>query len=381
MATQEIVRPSELLAQLARDYHRVQQAHAREARHGATRRKIAAEMERIAHRFERVLDHWSSAEDEELREVWRVHLYEGGPPPDAPTVEPPCSFKGETDAGARLEIRPASDGGYDIMLDGARIEHSALPWHLNPEAREPFRIGEYWCRERFDAPPEAVRALARFVATPESVPPWRWAAELFQDGLIDSEFALTPRGRRALVGEQEEAGAAPEPGSYCVIAADAGRARILTLEINESSDSAQPTSLVEISDLSNPARRARDRDLFSDTRPGLRREGAHGPRHAVDDGRASQRQEADKRFAELVAEQAEAAWRRHPTCHVVLVAPPRMLGTLRPALARRHPCPATSEIEELDKDLSQLAPAALHDALAQAGLLPARARPPTGRGR
>jgi protein required for attachment to host cells len=372
MATYEIVRPSELLAQLRREYQRVQQDHMREAPEGATRRRIEAEMERIARRFERLLAHWVSEDNEELRAAWRKHLHDGGPPPEQPVVETPRLFKGETEAGSRLEIVPALDGGHDVFVDGTRVEHSAVAWHLDPEAREPFFVGSFKCREVFDAPAEAQRALARFVAAGETAPPWRWVSELFGDGLIDSEFGLTPRGRRLVT---PEAVAGPGQARYCVVAADAGRARILTLGTASPGDPT-PVSLVEVADLTNPARRTRDGDLFSDTRPGLRRESATGPTHGVDDRRDSQRAEADRRFAEMVADEAQAAWLDEPGCHIVVTAPPKMLGSLRPAIARRMTGAAPLDVEELDKDLSRLSPPALHDALAEAGLLPARGRVP-----
>ena len=372
MGTHEIVRPSELLAQLGVEYHRVQQNHARAAPASATRRRIESDLERIAQRFERVLSHWSAEEDEELRATWRKHLYEGGPAPKGPDVRPPRLFVGETDGGARIEIRPASDGGHDIVVDGTLAEHTATRWRLPPDAREPFQIGPHRCREAFEAPQEAIRALQRFVATSEALPPWRWARELFEDGLIDSEFGLTQRGRRALAATEEPAATGAQQSSYCVIAADAGRARILTLDVGSADE--QATHLIEVADLTNPARRTRDSDLFSDTRPGLRREGAHGPRHAVDDGRDRQRDESDKKFAELVADQAEVAWSNFAACHIVVVAPPRMLGILRPVVARHQTGATRCEVDELDRDLCRLAPPALHDALAEAGLLPARGR-------
>ncbi|HWM88369.1 MAG TPA: host attachment protein, partial [Kofleriaceae bacterium] len=231
-----------------------------------------------------------------------------------------------------------------------------------------------------DAPVEALRSLARFLTTSEAVPPWRWARELFEDGVVDTEFGLTPRGRRAIARDlqPEDSGTHRISVCFCVVAADAGRARILTLESETAADEPTAGRLVEISDLSNPARRARDKDLFAESRPGVQRESPAGPTHGVDDRRGGQRQEADKKFAELVAEQAEAAWRQYPACKIVVVAPPRMLGNLRPAIARRRTGASVPEIQELGRDLSRLAPPALHDALAEAGILPARGR--TGAG-
>jgi hypothetical protein len=57
-----------------------------------------------------------------------------------------------------------------------------------------------------------------------------------------------------------------------------------------------------------------------------------------------------------------------------------MLGHLRPAIARRRTGPSRPDVQELARDLSRLAPPALHDALAEASLLPARGRLPAAAG-
>ena len=52
-------------------------------------------------------------------------------------------------------------------------------------------------REQFDGGPGALRALRRFRAS-DGDPPWEHASALLSDGLIDVDFGLTARGRRAL---------------------------------------------------------------------------------------------------------------------------------------------------------------------------------------
>src|SRR5919198_5729388 len=215
MASPGIVRPSELLAELGRDYRRVQQNHAREPRESAGRRRMEAEMGRIARRFERALAFWV-ARDDALQSAWRKYLYDDGPMPGGPSIDPPPLFRGETETGSRLEIRPAPDGGCDLFTDGARVEHQAVPWSFDPGAGGSVSVGQFVCRELFEAPAEAVRELARFAANPGAgnEPPWRYARELFADGLIDGEFALTRRGRRLL--SRAPAEPSPLPGSFCV---------------------------------------------------------------------------------------------------------------------------------------------------------------------
>jgi hypothetical protein len=38
--------------------------------------------------------------------------------------------------------------------------------------------------------------LRGYCATANGAPPWRWARQLYADGLIDANFGLTARGRR-----------------------------------------------------------------------------------------------------------------------------------------------------------------------------------------
>ena len=128
--------------------------------------------------------------------------------------------------------------------------------------------------------------------------------------------------------------------------------------------------------MARPDGRARARDLHSESRPPQRADLFAGPGsgHAVSDHREDRRRESSRDFADSVVEAASRVWRTLPSCEIVVVASPTMLGLLRPALGRRTGGPAAPPVRELARDLCKLAPAALHDALAGAGLLPARGR-------
>ncbi|WP_437965149.1 hypothetical protein WMF04_36670 [Sorangium sp. So ce260] len=54
-------------------------------------------------------------------------------------------------------------------------------------------------REHVELPVEALEARRAWVERPATEPPWRWARELVAGGLVDGHFALTDRGRRAIV--------------------------------------------------------------------------------------------------------------------------------------------------------------------------------------
>ena len=374
MTEHKTIHPIEHLRQLGREYHHLQQEHQREAPHGATRRRLQAELEQLSAYFQRLLEHW--VREPARREDWLRYLQHGEPAPEQPEIAPPPLFRGTTESGADIAIQAAADGGYDIYVDGALSVHEMVPWHLDPDAIEPVQVGEHTCRERFEAPEEAVIALADFLSTDGTQPPWRSLPALFEDGLVDAELAVTPRGRRRLARDTRPRSTSGGRANFCVRVVDAARARVLMLETD--ADELLPTfdKLVEVADVTNPERRARAAEVLSDTRPGLHREGSHGPRHGVDDRRDRHRHTMDQRFAELAADHAAAIWQRYRSCRVIVVAAPPMLGLLRPAIAKRTRGPTPYDTSELPRDLTRLAPPTLHDALAEAGLLPARRRLP-----
>jgi protein required for attachment to host cells len=376
----DIVNLADRLRELGHDYHHLQHEHHREARSGATRRRLERRMAEEAERFESLVEHW--IDDEELRAAWKRHLYDEAPAPDAPRFVAPPLYRGRTDAGNLVEVRPAADGRHEVVVDGAILRHEAVPWHLEPDLHDPAQIGGLTCHEVFTAPDEAVRALAAHLATPGSAPPWRHARALFEDGLVGVDFTLTPRGQRRLA--RRPGAAAAEEGvrtAFCVLVADAARARVLTLETDTGPLAPTLAPLVEVAAITNPERRARDSDVLGDSRPGVRREAPGTPGHGLDDQRDRRRREVDRVFANHAVDEAARVWKRYRACRVVVVASPAMLGELRKVLPKKNHTPTPYDVSELSRDLSRLAPPALHDALAGAGLLPARGRrAPTGPG-
>lgn len=374
MANNDTSDPFQQLAELGRAFRHVQAEHEREAPQGARRRRQRAEMERLTRDFERVLAHW--VHDDALRDAWRSYFRSGTDEPEQPRLAAPPLFRGRAQAGAVIELRGAPDGGYDLVVDGAVAEHHETPWHLEPERIEPIQIGEWTCTELFEAPDEAVGALRAFLARPGAEPPWEWARPLYEDGLIDRDFAVTPRGARRVA---ERRGAEPEPArrnNFCVLLVDAARARVLTLASRTPRSEPTTASLEDVADIANPLLRARDAERFSDTRPGTRREGPHGPRHGVSDRREGHRRDSERHFAEQVVRDAAQIWQRFPSCTIVVVANPKMLGLVRPAIARALRGPSPYDVVELSRDLTKHPAAAVHDALAEAELLPPRGRRP-----
>lgn len=353
--------PRDVLRELGEQFRHLEHVQAREPAQSTYRRRIGRELDELAARFEHTLGEW--VDDEALRRRWRAFLHGRGGAPDEPTIPAPPLFLGRNEAGALVEVRARGDG-YDVLVDGARYDRDDSPWQLEPDMREPFWIANMLCEEVFVAPDDAVLALADFVAG-RAPPPWRWARALVEDGLVDVQLALTPRGARRL---RRAPSLAPPPRArnMVVVVADAARARVLVL------DQTELPRLIEVAEITNPLARARDRELVSQARPAAR-ELPILPRGDTSDHRDVRRREAERHFAARIAEEAAAVWRGYPRCEVIVAAGPAMLGLLRPALARAVRAGGCT-VRELARELTKLTPSALHDQLADQALLPPRGR-------
>ena len=166
---------------------------------------------------------------------------------------------------------------------------------------------------------------------------------------------------------------ATEPGdgavsgarTFCVVVADASRARVLVMEPDRETGDAAGSELVEIAEITNPMVRAR---------------------HAAVQSHA--RRDIERHFAAEIAAEAAAVWSSYPPCELIVAANLAMLAVLRPAIlaqtqgmqaqGMRIERPATrseipSGIHEVERDLVKLSGPRLRDELAAAGLVPARA--------
>lgn len=185
-----------MLDALVRDYHRLQNDHKRAAPGSAVRRRIEERLLDARQRFDRVLAEWVPEPD--LRTGWRQYLHYRAPPPPGPQAIRPVVFRGVSDAGAVVEIRGRAGEELAVEVDGSLVERVVgekdFAAILAPAT---FRLDHTEFVETFSASPQALDALAHFLADGGS-PPWTYASELLGDGLIDTHVGLTPRGRRAL---------------------------------------------------------------------------------------------------------------------------------------------------------------------------------------
>jgi hypothetical protein len=186
----------ELLEALVRHYHHLRHEHERASPGGATRRRVEHRLLEVRERFDRLLAEW--VHDDDLVQQWRDHLHYRAPEPDGPAPIRPLVFRGQSAAGSVAEVHANASGELVLEIDGTPVERLADTDLPRQDSYELVRPGRLAFKETFTASPEALRELARF-SDGGRTPPWDYAAELLADGLIDDHFALTPRGRRALV--------------------------------------------------------------------------------------------------------------------------------------------------------------------------------------
>ncbi len=161
----------------------------------------------------------------------------------------------------------------------------------------------------------------------------------------------------------------------CIAVVDAARARLFTYQ-----EAAEPgRELREVRDLTNPGRRLKDSELFSESRPPLAPRGGTGPTSGgisggpgKDDHRDDNIAERDARFAKEIVEELDKIVRAEGYGHLILIASPKMLGELRKTNGTLKRNGLT--VDEIPRDLANLTGTQLHDHLASLDMIPGRQR-------
>ena len=182
---------------LVAEYRHLRSEHERAGEGSRARRHLQDRLLELRGRLDRLLEVWVA--EEKTREAWRAHLHHGDRAPAEPGESPPMLvFRGRSQAGSAAEVRERPDGDFDVRVDGSLVERAELGDDLAQELPCTLRLDGLEFREVFEAPAVALAAAEEFFATPAGPPPWEHARELVADGIVDTTFALTPRGRRAL---------------------------------------------------------------------------------------------------------------------------------------------------------------------------------------
>ena len=184
--------------ELVERYRHLRGEHRLSGLEGTARRHLEQDLAELESRIERRLALWVPEEDE--RRQWRAHLHHGGPAPSWPAVPAPLVFYGVADDTSIVEVRGQGDQDQRLYVDGApRGPIPPVPGVLSPEG---LQLAGMRCRETFTAAPDALAELRRHTLAGAGEPPWQHAPDLLRDGLIDPDFGLTARGRRALTGSR-----------------------------------------------------------------------------------------------------------------------------------------------------------------------------------
>ena len=194
---------------IVREFRHLLEEHRRAGHESSVRRHMESRLHELELRFERLLHEW--APDEELQAAWRAHLHGDAPEPAQPAASRRLVFRGVAEMGSVVEIRARADGDYDVDLDGHVVERRLDEPDAGREVGT-FTLDGHVFLETFSASGPALEALGEFVAEREPHPPWPFAPELAADGLIDRDFGLTQRGRRALAQARRESAMRREPG-------------------------------------------------------------------------------------------------------------------------------------------------------------------------
>lgn len=192
----------EELEALADAYHHLHNEVERAPKESSRRRELEERLLRVHKRFERMLEEW--VQDDDVRRRWHEHLHTHAPLPDEPRAIEPVVFRGESDAGSFCEVRRRAADELEVWVDGALLARVGADDDLRSrKSGLRFRVDSFEFAEIFRASLPAIEALEAFRER-GGEPPWEYALELLEDGLIDSHYGVTPRGHRAI--------AEPPPG-------------------------------------------------------------------------------------------------------------------------------------------------------------------------
>ncbi len=187
----------ELLA-IMKSWRHVRDVHKRAATGTHARDSASKRLAELDATFERRLRAW--VVDERQRQAWRNALHHDAPTPLVPGPSPEVLFRGRSNAGSQVQVNAAGANQAEVWVDGSMVRRQpgvSLGREQGGPAR--FRLDERLeFEETFDAPREALDALRAWSAHPGGEPPFRFVRELIDDGLVDANFSLTARGRRAV---------------------------------------------------------------------------------------------------------------------------------------------------------------------------------------
>lgn len=187
--------PSDQLQEIASTYRHLKGEHRREGEEGSWRRQLEQQLETLERRFETILNQWMSPED---RRCWQSYLYNGGVVPQDDLQRVPPVFVGRSHLGSLVEVRENHQSNYEVVVDGAQVQRLPGNFQFGDTPYTTMNLVDQEWTEISQADDSSLQVLQHYVESPEEKLPWQVSRILFNDGLIDLTFGLTPRGRRIL---------------------------------------------------------------------------------------------------------------------------------------------------------------------------------------
>ena len=152
----------------------------------------------------------------------------------------------------------------------------------------------------------------------------------------------------------------------CIAIVDGAMARLYSYELLDG----EAPRLEEQKTLENAQARQKDEEAFSNTKPGSRFQ--EGGRGSTDDHRNAQRAQHSTLFAREIVDECARISKDLAIGHVILIASPKMLGALRQYEDQLTKVGIV--IDEIQRDLTNLSGAQLHDHLASMNVIEPRER-------
>jgi hypothetical protein len=202
-----MTRPIELgdiLRQLAYRYHHYKQENKQKGPVSSRNRRHTRDMRELEQAFDKAVERWLP--DPAARDAWREHFYHFGPVPPDPQLAPPPAFRGRDETGRTMELTPAPDGGYTLVVGGKPVRSVAASVQLGDQRIHAVRAEGAAFAEVFEAPDAAKDALTAYIDSPDIGTPWEHLSDLYSDGVVDENFGLTARGRRLIAARREGTG-------------------------------------------------------------------------------------------------------------------------------------------------------------------------------
>jgi len=184
--------PVEMLKEIAHRYHHFKQENKHKGPVSSRNRQHQQVLRQLERDFESVVDRW--VRDDRLHDAWLAHFYHFAPAPRGPLMPKPPLFRGRDRAGRSAELIPAEDS-YELIIEGKPVQRLARV-RLPGRRLRALNVSGDEFEETFAASAEARAALREYTENPERGAPWQHLGDLYSDGIVDPNFALTSRGRR-----------------------------------------------------------------------------------------------------------------------------------------------------------------------------------------